>query len=337
MGSDSWKDALLSSGLPFENDVARYLDEKECITGFESTYLRPDENKLQRQFSFDIHASYVKPPNFVTLMVECKYRHPTVKWVFIPREYGGHDELYPNTFLHTQDDFAPDTFPFGGSFPRQLAPACSKGIELTSNGPNQKSIAQAVAQLTYAFGQQVTDSIEHQVLPLLPERLLFHVVPIIATTAPLFRLKEDITLEAIRGADSLATLTTAESCVVLRHTPGVELIEHNARAFDRLYREHKKELMAAYTRSSQDVATRLSIMSQVDCPGAIVVISVAHGWDAFDRFFEYVKEVLNPSDALWGEIRAEHEKFKKITETIERAARERKAKGEVDYPGKQGG
>ena len=42
----SWQQSLLSSSLPLENDVKRYLDSKGCITGYEYSYLKPDETKI---------------------------------------------------------------------------------------------------------------------------------------------------------------------------------------------------------------------------------------------------------------------------------------------------
>ncbi len=138
----SWKDALLSSGVPLENDVRNYMARRGCLAEFEHSYLRADEARVLRQFSYDIDASLIQPPHFVDFLVECKYRHPSVSWVFTPDEYGGHTELGPNDFTHPLTLFAGKNCVAESSlFPRCLAPCCSKGVELTSDGANDKAIA----------------------------------------------------------------------------------------------------------------------------------------------------------------------------------------------------
>jgi hypothetical protein len=56
----SWKDLLLSTGLPLENDVKKYLESRGCIASHEYTYLKPDEQGHEKQFSYDIDAAYIR-------------------------------------------------------------------------------------------------------------------------------------------------------------------------------------------------------------------------------------------------------------------------------------
>jgi hypothetical protein len=93
MGGKSWKDELLSSSLPLEHDTKRYLEQKGCIASVEFSYIRPNEQRVPKQFSYDIDASYISPPFFADVLVECKYRSPGVRWVFTPQEYGGPEEV----------------------------------------------------------------------------------------------------------------------------------------------------------------------------------------------------------------------------------------------------
>jgi hypothetical protein len=301
----SWKDLLLSTGLPLEHDVKKYLEARGCIASYEYSYLKPDEQGYERQFSYDIDAAYFRGQNFLELMVECKYRYPTVNWVFTPDVFGGPDEVYPNAFLHPFGHFVPGSFPFEDVFPRSLAPCCSKGVELTTDGANDKAITQALSQLAFGFAPKLASAIEHQVLRLLGSDMLFFHVPVIVTTANLFRLSENATLDAIRNASAFEDVSKGEECLVVKYQPGVGLRNYNLQALHDLEaRMGEDALKSAIHTFTDDVAHLFSVLA--DCsPRLIVVISIANGWHAFDRFFDYVNEVLSPSEVLLAEIKAQ--------------------------------
>lgn len=193
--SKSWKEALLASGLPLENDVQEYLRGRGCITHFEYSYLRPDEHEIKRPFSYDIDAAFIRENQFVYLMTECKYRNPDTKWIFLPDSYDGYRKFYPNDFMHAIDHFVELKFPFVSDFPRYLAPACSKGVELAGDDRNQKSINQALSQLAYAMAPKIADAIEHQVGRFLVYDHIFFHIPIVVTTAKLFRINSGVNIK----------------------------------------------------------------------------------------------------------------------------------------------
>jgi hypothetical protein len=248
-------------------------------------------------------------------MVECKYRHETVRWIFTPDRYGGPDEIYSNAFLHPLDHFVGLSFPFNETFPRQLAPCCSKGVELTKDGSNDKTITQALLQLAYALAPQVADAIEHQIFRYLGEDFIFYHVPIIVTTATLFRLRDDVTLNAIRGASQIEEVGTEEDCLVLKCKPGIDLRQYNQQAFDTLGQDHADQLASSLNTFTKDSNFLFSVLAD-RYPSTTVVISVAKGFQAFDRFFRYVDEVLNPPEDLLTEIKAEHVRIREIAEKL---------------------
>ena len=173
MGSTTkWKDFLLKSGLPLENDVFRYLREKGAVPSFEYSYLRNDERQNEKQFSYDLDASYFRRGYGCGLMIECKYRHDSTTWVFTPDEYGGPEEIYETSFVHPFDRFVSRKFPFSGIPVAKFAPLCSKGIEITSSGSNEKTITQGISQLSYAFAEQVVHAVSHQVNNLIEENMI---------------------------------------------------------------------------------------------------------------------------------------------------------------------
>ncbi|MBI5573834.1 MAG: hypothetical protein HY919_04695 [Elusimicrobia bacterium] len=119
---DTWKEYLLKSSIPLEFEVKKFLDSKGCISDFEYSYLRTNENNASKEFSYDIDASYICDEHFVELMIECKYRHQSTKWVFIPEKYVVLHEVYPNSFMHPNDHFCKkNKFLYSNSFPIEIA------------------------------------------------------------------------------------------------------------------------------------------------------------------------------------------------------------------------
>jgi DNA-binding transcriptional MerR regulator len=307
----SWKEALLASGLPLENDVQEYFRGKGCISHFEYSYLRPDELEIERQFSYDIDAAYILDNQFVTLMAECKYRHPNTKWIFLPDSYDGPGELHPNDFMHPLDHFVGLRFPFRLNFPRHLAPACSKGVELAGDERNQKSITQALSQLAYAMAPKIADAIEHQVERLLVYDHIFFHVPMVVTTAGLFRINAGVTIKEIKEAHSLDKVALQEEMLVLHYTPGIELKKYNLNVLNALrQRLGEPKLTKSMQTFTDSIDHLFSVLSDHYSPKAFVIISVSKGWQSFDQFFRYVYELLNPSEELLREIREQEGEIK---------------------------
>jgi len=314
----SWKDALLSSGVPLENDVRNYLSQNGCLAEFEHSYLRADEARVLRQFSYDIDASLIQPPHFVDLLVECKYRHPSVSWVFAPDEYGGHTELGPNDFMHPLTLFVGKTCVAESSvFPRQLAPCCSKGVELTSDGANDKAIAQAVSQLAFGMARRVGDAVEHQALDLLRGDFVFYHLPVIVTSAALYRLRDNVTVDSIRSASELAEVADQVHVLVLRHRTGVELREHNAAIFAALRTGLGDDVLNAKLQPRRSGLDHAFELLASDTPRAIVVISTNGGWQGMDHLFGYVRELLDPSPTLLAEMHEQAEGFQAMIRSVE--------------------
>ncbi len=314
--SKSWKDALLGTGLPLEHDVKEYLKKRDCIARFEYSYLRPDEHRVERQFSYDVDASLIRPPHFVDFMVECKYRHPSVKWLFAPDEYGGPDELEPNDFMHAMDHFVNIDFAHGGTFPRTLGPCCSKGVELTTEGANDKAIVQAISQLAFGFVSHVVDAIEHQVFRLLAGAFIFYHVPTIVTTARLYRLNDDVTIDMIRSAAEVEDVASEQDCLVLKYITGVELRQYNLKALQMLTASiGEKALMGAIQTFTSDLGHLFDVLAN-RLPQAVVVVSVADGWQAIDRLLRYVDAVLHPSSDLLGEIAAQRAQIQRRLDAL---------------------
>ncbi|WP_148662273.1 hypothetical protein [Paraburkholderia phytofirmans] len=299
----SWQQSLLSSGPPLENDVRTYLESKGCIADFEYSYLKPDDLTIERQFSYDIDASYIRGRNFVDLMVECKYRYPGTRWVFTPDHYGGPEEFGQNAFMHPFDHFVPHKFPFPGNFPRELAPACSKAVELLPDGPNEKTVVQALNQLAYAIAPKIVSAMDHQINRLLVQDHIFYHVPVIATTAELFRLNDGVRIQQIRDANDLEEVATRQSCLVMSYKPGVELGRYNAKVINSIAAlVDQKALKKCLNSFTNDLGHLLSVISTTYCPRAVVFVTVDSRQSGFEQLFAYIDDLFEPPPCLLADL-----------------------------------
>lgn len=242
MAETKWKDYLLKSGLPLEYEVKEILDKRNCQTHFEQSYLRPDENNVINAFSYDIKSAYIPELNYFDMLIECKYRDPSTNWVFLPSYTTAFGQLASTSFVHANDHFTQEyKHPFSFNSIPSIAPVCSKGIEITSDGQNPKSISQAVAQLSYAMAEAMVEGMTSQITGETgtTEHIFYH-IPIIVTTANLFRLKENIDIDTIKKTDKLEDISTKEDYLVLKTHNGKDLEQHNMNVFTEFVNRYER-------------------------------------------------------------------------------------------------
>lgn len=210
MSKKSWKDHLLSSGLPLEQSVVQILAKLGVEKPTEYKYQRNNEFGIPTIFSIDVYATQIydlEPQElWLDIFCECKYRHDAVRWIFTPDEFGRWprakfkdafiilDQLAGNQIFDTDylDRFS-DKYDL-----------CSKGIEILENDANPKSIEQCIQQLRYGLIDKVLDAFIHQVDELLgTPSPIFILLPIIITTAELWRIRPGTTIQNIRDSSEL--------------------------------------------------------------------------------------------------------------------------------------
>lgn len=315
MANNKWKDYLLKSGLPLEYEVLDFLDSKKCISTPEYSYLRPDENLIENEFSFDIDSAYIQGHHFFKLLIECKYRDSSTNWLFLPGEYGGPSELGKTSFLHPNDHFTKKTkFLFKHPELEPIAKPCIKGIELTSDGQNPKTITQAINQLSYAMAEMIVSDMVHQIDELLTSsEFIFYNVPIIVTTANLYRIKENTTIEKIKATDDLLDIATKEDCLVLQTSIGKDLQRHNQRIFNEFIRERGHEFLNSKLNSFNDDFRFVSqVISSTYCPQSVLVVQHTSDNKAFEKLFELLDEIVSPSEKTKNYLKAEKQRLKEL-------------------------
>jgi len=317
--STKWKDFLLKSSIPLEYEVMQLLNKYGCVGNYEHAYLREDENEIINEFSYDIDAAYIKGTDFFKLMIECKYRDPSTNWIFIPENYGGMNEIESHAFLNPIDHFTKkNKFSFLDFEP--LGALCGKGIEITSNGQNPKTITQAISQLSYAMAEKVIISMEHQIDELLTtSEFIFYNIPIIVTTANLYRLNENVTIEEIKIAKNIEDIGTKEDCFVLNGNIVPDLESYNFSKFSEFINSRGRDNLNKKLNSfNDDIAFVFSVIAKYYCPQAIAVIQHSQTNEGFKKLFDFLDEVNFPSEKTIHRMQEKERKMKEFSVKIEK-------------------
>jgi len=326
---NKWKEYLLKSGIPLEYEIKEFLDKKLCVSNFEYTYFRKDKSDVLTEFSYDIDSSYINPPHFVDLMIECKYRHESTKWLFLPESYGGPNEIGFTSFMHPNDHFNEQGHFRFSNFPFQLAPLCSKGVEITSQGQNPKTITQAISQISYAMAEKVTDGIYHQVDEILSKNFngtIFYNIPIIITTAELYRIKENSSIDLIKKSDNLEEIATKENCLVIKNNAGVDLENYNLSIYQKFINEFGREKLEKKLNTfNKDLDFVMSVIAKHYCPSCLVVIHYSKENNGLIDFFDYIDRVIKPDKEIFEMIEKEAERMQERLKSLEEKLKKRKA------------
>lgn len=235
MSTKTWKDHLLSSGLPLEHSVAQALGKLGMIDPREFRYTRANEHGVLTTFSVDVHAEcLISNPNiWLELFVECKYHHDSTNWVFAPSEYDWFGPEFAELFVSLE------TLDSGHQLNKELLnkysknyPLCTKGVELFTGDATHATIERALSQLKYAVPHRAARALNGLVATNNPSPTIV-LVPIIVTTASLWRLKPTVSVEGLRAANELAEVASAEEIVVVHQLPDNDLSAYTADVFNR--------------------------------------------------------------------------------------------------------
>lgn len=229
--SKSWKDGLLSSGLPLEYEVSNILFNAGFHVDGEQPYTRHSSATVE-EFSVDLHANhYVEDADDkgkfkaqLKVLSECKYRVPGKNWVFMPDlndgdfspSWPGVIRFFPNFATHSFDQLVLKEFAY-------KYPSVFKGVELNINGSEcfDKDIRHALNQLRYVLPETILNFL-YTASRIHPDDCKpFFILPLLVTNAPLWVLKESVDLEAFRKAEQLEDIANSVGAVDV-HSPHAE-------------------------------------------------------------------------------------------------------------------
>jgi hypothetical protein len=231
--SNKWKSKLLSSSVPMEYEVAQILVEKDFSTDVDFSYTRMDSG-LEKDFSVDLRAtSYINDIQAVIeLLVECKYRHPSNKWLFFEDPNDGDFSRFTLGYtLRAVDGFSWRFFPANATvaFDKNNC-FCIKGVEVDTfnGGVHDSEIRHGLLQLQYALPRLLTDRISFEIYHPEDENSPFFFCPILLTTSPIFVARPGVKIGTVEQADRMEDFSTAAPWVVVHSDLTPEFERHRA-------------------------------------------------------------------------------------------------------------
>lgn len=293
-GKRDWKDHLLSSGLPLEHSVRRVLQQLGVGYASEYAFERISETGQTKTFSVDTLAGCrcsKRPPVWVQLFIECKYRHDGVRWVFAPAEF---ERFWGPEF---SDVFVVlDRLSTAGELDRNKLNAaadkyqlCSKGVEVLPNGSNPASITEAINQLKYAVADfAVADFERYASSSAFGEANIEVCIPILVTTAQIWRINPGTTLEQIREADDLVDIAARHHLLLLHDKPSREMARHTIGMFRQRYTgEALKRLDARFAQTSSRSADGFIQYFAESTPSMFLVLDYERAAETFGSILKF--------------------------------------------------
>lgn len=305
MQNNKWKDYLLKSGLPLEFEVKKVLDKLGFCSKSEFAYLRENENNILTEFSYDLDSEILIKEHCFELLIECKYRDESTNWLFLPEDYNESTRGIGSTdFRNTNDFFYPKDYNdkvFKYLNLIKISPLCSKGIEICSTGPNPKTIDQAISQISYAVVDKVILAMEKQLKGNQEELFIYHHVPVIVTTANLFRLNANVTIESIKGANNIQELSSKHDVLLIEPTISLDLKKYAYKKLSDFEAKYSKEylnkcLNSKFKEHGRDFEYYKDEIASF--PNGIIVMTHSQNGHSFKKLLTVFKDIVQPSKKI---------------------------------------
>ncbi len=293
MGTRSWGESFLKSGLPLEHFTLVTLKSLGFMCASNLEYLSRDGD-VKKWRELDVAAEYPEPNGdaILSFLVECKYHDLSRFWFFLPCE-SPRWQIDRAVF-----NFAPVEMLVEprstGAF--DLAPLSTRGLVVAEDGTKQdNAVRNATRQIAGGF---VARSFEYFSRCLdMPEGespWAAAVVPMIVTNAKVFRLRTDVVrLEDIREATRPSDIADEVGWTWCSYDSSMESTWRNVDMVSD-YLEGERELLVRHKWADIEVR-RLP-----DKPSWIAVVNLDHLAEAVDAIRGYFMSLplLAISDAL---------------------------------------
>jgi len=234
-----WKDALLLSSMPLEFEAGRFLVDQGFAVNSDFRYTWEDFESINDS-AIDIYAKKNISSSELTseltdeylqmeLLVDCEHRSPNTVGLFLPDiNLPGHSFTSGNT-IRMVDQFSPyiiDPDTKTGFESDMLL--CYKGMEidLKTGDINALIYTQGLSKLQNALPRLFSENIMTFLAGPVEENIPFLFCPILLTTAPLYVMKKNISLEQIQAASEVKEVGTEVPFLVMRSdlSPGFKKI-----------------------------------------------------------------------------------------------------------------
>jgi hypothetical protein len=231
MEKRSWKANLLSSSIPLEYEAAKILAEETFAVSSDYSFIKKDEQGIEKEFSCDIKARGYCPfsnPQKISLLfnllVECKYRKPNTAFLFLqdPNRPEFSNGLIGST-MSVVDAFS---YTFLRKEPIYKLEAtmdwCFKGVEidLADGKVCSAELRRGISQLQYALPQLMMSELRRSIWADVSENWPFAFAPILLTNAPLYVAKKDLCIQNLNETKELEDISYEVDALILNINSG---------------------------------------------------------------------------------------------------------------------
>lgn len=318
MKYSGFKQQVIRSGIPLENTIRQYLDSLGLIIYGEYTFERND-----KLFSIDTHATNtLKFPlrhrdNLIELdlLIECKYKEPNHAWVF-----ASYPDPTPMIQIHTlYSDFPfykrlkdygyniknkssryarwrglDEIHWMGKCFPKGFNLVNAATEIISDKSFNPKAITEGIHQIVYATGSMLVEKTvgliadefahtEDKEKYYFGGELAAIIYPVIVTTADLYLLKSNKTIEDIQKSKNINDCFKTVDHVLFGYIATQEVKNYISTQLD----EYKSTLLKSSFFSEENLQGQFNGLVPNSIPIAIVKQS------AFTKFINIVIKELN--------------------------------------------
>lgn len=329
---NNWKNHLLKSGLPFEYEVKECFVKNGCTVWDEYSYLKSDENNIEKEFSYDLDANTWQGGHSIDFMVECKYKTEPTKWFFTPDPYSYQQDLNKNSFFHPVDHFTENTFlfnrmPFYNVIEDALGPFCLKGVEIFKNQSIEINISRAINQLSYAFIDKVISAFDGQMDKEVAmfNNSIFLQIPMIITNADLHLINQNITTKEIEKANSIEEISTQHDFLIFHNKIGEHLRDYNLNKLAGFFAGKEKELVDKKMNTfTKDLNHFVNVIATNYSPECILIMKHDEKHENYSKLFNYINFLTKKSPELEKRMVEVQEEMKRNHEDIMEQLKSRK-------------
>jgi len=218
MNETKWKNFVLKTGLPLEYEVIKIINSIGFRCNGEFPYIKENENGFNTEFSIDIWAETdLKNINIennisVSCLIECKYSHRGISWLFMPNNNPSSNYLI-KIVDHNSSVFDSQHSIEKSFLKRNKFNYCFKGIEIHQNDASDFIIKKGISQLKYALPNIASNylDIHYHVDP----TSIAIILPILVTTADIFLLNKNVTIDDIYNTDIISSIAQLQDAIIL--------------------------------------------------------------------------------------------------------------------------
>jgi hypothetical protein len=245
----SWKDALLSSGIPLEQAIHQKVKSLGIDLVKEYSYQRKTEEGKLEDFSVDCYFQHFIDDLCLEYFVEAKYAYDNKIWIFKPQKFSERfsedlvsQDLYITLMNKSNVTYSPLKF-VDKALETISSHLCDNGIviEKDKKSHDRHEIKRGIEQLRYALIHRTVELLKDSIFGSVNQNNVIILIPIIVTTAKIWRLKEigDGIISSIKESEELSEIAEEKDYIVLFNPPNNENSSYSLSLFETIFKNEQ--------------------------------------------------------------------------------------------------